>query len=77
MSAMNLAGMDTFRKAVLTHPQGPSVQRTAVWWAGLNKTEAEDVLDWLEGNAYPRSALRHEAGKGFVVLSCEGIRSAA
>jgi PAS domain S-box-containing protein len=35
--------------------------------SGLTKTEAEDLLDWLDANGYRHRELDYEEGKGFVV----------
>jgi hypothetical protein len=34
---------------------------------GLTKSEAEDLLDWLQANGYPEYHLSYSAGKGFTV----------
>jgi hypothetical protein len=33
----------------------------------LAKAEAEDLLDWLEGNQQAATTVRYAAGKGFTV----------
>jgi hypothetical protein len=35
--------------------------------SGLTKTEAEEVLDWLEANGFQKQELRYEGEKGFTV----------
>jgi hypothetical protein len=39
---------------------------------GLNKTETEDLLDWLEGNGYKVRELSYDPGRGFSVQYQEG-----
>jgi len=34
---------------------------------GLTKTDAEELLDWLDANGYQDVELQYEDGKGFVV----------
>ncbi len=35
--------------------------------SGLTKTQAEDVLDWLEANGYHRCEVSYVVAEGFVV----------
>jgi PAS domain S-box-containing protein len=44
-------------------PRSPSVESRS----GLTKTEAEEVLDWLEANGFQKQELRYEGEKGFTV----------
>jgi CheY-like chemotaxis protein len=37
------------------------------WITGLTKTEAENLLDWLEANGYPPGEVDYETDKGFAV----------
>jgi hypothetical protein len=37
--------------------------------AGLDKKQAEELLDWLEGNGYRGCRLLYNDGEGFRVLS--------
>jgi hypothetical protein len=39
---------------------------------GLNKSQAEDLLDWLEANGYRNCRVSYKAGEGFTVLYTDG-----
>src|SRR5712692_5891776 len=43
--------------------------------SGLNKEQAEDLLDWLEANGYRGYTIAYAAGRGFTV-SCSNNREA-
>lgn len=38
-----------------------------VSYSGLNKTQAEDLLDWLEAHGYRNCELSYDAQTGFTV----------
>jgi hypothetical protein len=38
-----------------------------VWGSGLTKTEAEDLLDWLEMHGHDHCRVSYAAGEGFLV----------
>jgi hypothetical protein len=40
--------------------------------AGLNKSQAEDLLDWLEANGYRDCHLAYTPGKGFTISYTDG-----
>jgi PAS domain S-box-containing protein len=44
-------------------PRSPSVESRS----GLTKTEAEEILDWLEANGFQKQQVRYEGEKGFTV----------
>jgi CheY-like chemotaxis protein len=56
------AGCELF----LTKPVNPAMVAAAVrGWSGLSKSEAEDLLDWLQANGHPLAEITHEEGVGF------------
>jgi hypothetical protein len=57
------------KRTATVHPRSASYQSRGVQGAGLTKTEAEDLLDWLEANGYPLAELDYIPGKGFTVRS--------
>ena len=53
-----------------TPPTGfslPAAQQRMIRVVGLNKSQAEDLLDWLQANGYREYQLSYTAGKGFTV----------
>jgi hypothetical protein len=50
---------------VSARPGAPAVGTVTV--SGLNKTEAEELLDWLEVNGHRDCELSHQADTGFVI----------
>jgi hypothetical protein len=53
----------------------PDPERTAIVRA-LTKTEAEELLDWLEANGYENSEVAHRPDEGFEVRFRMGRRRA-
>jgi hypothetical protein len=57
------AGMSLFASSrPVTKPQ------RAIRVSGLNKSEAEDLLDWLEANGYRDYKISYAPGQGFTVV---------
>jgi hypothetical protein len=57
----------TLKRTTNLHPQLAVNPCQAVYGAALTKTEAEDLLDWLEANGYPLGEVLFVPGKGFTV----------
>jgi hypothetical protein len=55
------------KRMTTPRPQMAPNRSRGVLGAGLTKTEAEDLLDWLEANGYPLGELDYIPGKGFTV----------
>ena len=48
------------------------VQQQSQRVAGLTKSQAEDLLDWLEANGYRDCHVAYTPGKGFAVSYTDG-----
>jgi hypothetical protein len=57
----------SLKRTTNLHPQLAVNPCQAVYGAALTKTEAEDLLDWLEANGYPLGDVLFVPGKGFTV----------
>ncbi|HEV3144677.1 MAG TPA: hypothetical protein VGZ47_12380 [Gemmataceae bacterium] len=56
-------------------PIHPRQQRQRMRVTGLTKSQAEDLLDWLEANGYRDRHISYLAGKGFSVSYCNGFEA--
>jgi CheY-like chemotaxis protein len=54
-------------ESVLQAVRGPVDPPGTGWVTGLSRTEAEDLLDWLEANGYPPAELSWTEELGFAV----------
>jgi hypothetical protein len=56
-------------------PQPATQPQRSIRVTGLSKSQAEDLLDWLEANGYRDYHISYGAGRGFTV-SCPNNREA-
>jgi hypothetical protein len=60
----SLARVNAVKRAVSSSPSAPY----SVCVSGLNKTQAEDLLDWLDATGHHRRKLIYTDGEGFSVF---------
>jgi hypothetical protein len=54
------------------HPFHPAQTQQRIHVAGLSKSQAEQLLDWLEANGYRDYDLAYSPGKAFTVSYAGG-----
>ncbi len=57
----------SLKRTTNSHSQSAVNPCQGVYGAALTKTEAEELLDWLEANGYPFGKVLFVPGKGFTV----------
>jgi hypothetical protein len=68
MSKTLMANNAVWARATTSSFSLPTAQRErSIRIAGLSKLQAEDLLDWLEANAYRDYHLTYTAGRGFTI----------